>query len=87
MILCKVTGSVIATRKDEKLTGCKFLVVEPLHQGSPFVAVDNVGAGVDEIVLVVYGSGARAAYPGTGVGEAPIDAAIVGIVDEGTYKA
>jgi len=81
MLICQVKGSVISTRKNDGLTGCKFLVVEPLQGGSTFVAADNIGAGVGETVLVVQGSGARAAY------EMPIDAAIIGIIDEGTYQA
>jgi len=81
MLICRVTGSVISTRKNEKLTGCKFLIVEPLSQGASFVAADNIGAGVGERVLVVQGSGARFAC----TQDMPIDAAIVGIIDEGTY--
>jgi len=90
MILCRVTGSVISTRKNEKLTGCKFLIVKPFTtlavqetQEESFVAVDNIGAGVGEAVLVVRGSGARLAC---NMEEAPVDAAVVGIVDEGTYS-
>jgi len=83
MLICRVAGSVIATRKHEKLRGCKLMIVEPMSGGDAFVAVDNIGAGVDERVLVVRGSGARLAYDSS---EAmPIDAAIVGIIDEGTY--
>ena len=83
MLICRVTGSVIATRKNEKLRGCKFMIVEPVPGGEAFVAVDNIGAGVDERVLVVRGSGARLAYSNSE--EMPVDAAIVGIIDEGTY--
>ena len=82
MIICQVTGSVISTRKNEKLTGSKFLIVEPLDSRGSFVAVDNIGAGVGERVLVVCGSGARLACNGA---DTPVDAAIVGIIDEGTY--
>ena len=65
---------------DEKLIGNKFLIVEPLETGiSPFIAIDNVGAGIGEKVLVAFGSAARI---GCDQKEAPIDAAIVGIVDE-----
>ena len=81
MLICRVAGSVIATRKNDKLLGCKFMIVEPIPSGDPFVAVDNIGAGIDERVLVVRGSGARVAYSE----DMPIDAAIVGIIDEGTY--
>lgn len=84
MIIGKVIGTVISTRKNAKLIGNKFLVVEPLgdygfDSKNRLVAIDNVGAGVGEIVLVATGSSARI------VGEnpdAPIDAAIVGIVDD-----
>jgi len=81
MLICRVTGSIISTRKNEKLTGQRFIIVEPVNEKFPaFVAVDNIGAGVDETVLVVQGSGARIAC---GCNDIPVDAAIVGIVDEG----
>lgn len=83
MIVGKIVGSVVATRKNEKLIGSKFLIVEPLEhmqaQQARLVAVDNVGAGIGEIVLVALGSAARV---GCSLPEAPIDAAIVGIVDD-----
>jgi len=98
MLICRVTGSVIATRKNEKLTGCKFVVVEPIAQPTEqppaqsssqpiiqppgrihrFVAVDNIGAGIGETVLIAFGGAARLAC---GVPDLPADAAIVGIVD------
>ena len=80
MIIGKVVGSVVSTRKNDNLIGSKFMVVEPC-QGmaqSKFVAVDNVGAGIGEAVLVATGSAARI---GIEQNTAPIDAAIVGIVD------
>ena len=84
MIIGKVVGSVVATRKNEKLVGSKFLIVEPFKDMSgvhgKFVAVDNVGAGIGETVLVATGSAARI---GCGADNSPVDAAIVGIVDEG----
>lgn len=81
MIICKVVGNVVSTRKHEQLVGSKLLIVEPLHgsEDKPMVAVDNVGAGVGETVLVAVGGAARVAV---GKREAPIDAAIVGIVDD-----
>ena len=82
MLICKVTGTVVATRKCENLKGGKFLIVEPfMGNGDPFVAIDNVGAGIGEIVLVVCGSAARVT-----LGESvPVDAAIVGIVDDTSH--
>jgi len=80
MLIGKVIGSVIATRKNDKLTGSKFLIVDALLDCEPkrVVAVDNVGAGAGEIVLVTLGSAARVALDNPA---APVDAAIVGIVD------
>lgn len=83
MIVGTVVGSLWATRKDSKLNGLTFLIVETSmlgKEGQPkrFVAVDHVGAGIGEIVLVTQGSAARAAVADQ---QAPIDAIIVGIVD------
>ena len=84
MIVGKVVGSVVSTRKNENLIGSKFMVVEPIAElGEPnkkIVAIDNVGAGIGEIVLVATGSAARI---GCNIETAPVDAAIVGIVDNG----
>lgn len=81
MIIAKVTGSVVSTRKNEKLVGSKFMIVEPLgEQSSSLVAIDDVGAGIGEYVLVATGSAARI---GCGVEKSPVDAAIVGIIDDG----
>ena len=84
MIIGKVVGSVISTRKNENLVGNKFLIIEPFksmaHAGDRLVAIDNVGAGIGEVVLVATGSAARI---GCGMENTPIDAAIVGIIDEG----
>lgn len=83
MIVGKVVGSVVATRKNENLIGNKFMIVEPFDNmkglTSRIVAIDNVGAGIGEVVLVAQGSAARI---GCGQADAPIDAAIVGIVDD-----
>ena len=81
MIIGTVVGSVIATRKNEKLVGQKLMIVRPVSEekGNELVAIDNVGAGVGETVLVACGSAARI---GCGLETAPVDAAIVGIVDE-----
>ncbi len=81
MIVGKVVGSVVATRKNERLLGSKFMIVEPIENMSAqgrIVAIDNVGAGIGEIVLVAKGSAARI---GCDLENAPVDAAIVGIVD------
>lgn len=83
MIIGKVIGSVVSTRKSEKLVGSKFMIVEPLNgmesNEGRFVAVDDVGAGIGEFVLVVKGSAARI---GCNLENSPIDAAIVGIIDD-----
>lgn len=80
MIIGKVVGSVVSTRKCGSLTGSKFMVIEPTGQeaGKRIVAVDRVGAGIGECVLVATGSAARVDSP-----TAPVDAAIVGILDNG----
>ncbi len=82
MVIGTVTGSIVSTRKNDKLVGQKLLIVRPLgnmEEKGDFVAIDNVGAGIGETVLVAKGSAARV---GCGLSEAPVDAAIVGIVDE-----
>lgn len=83
MFLGRIVGTVVATRKDDRLEGCKLLVVQPLDPGgrdagAPVVAVDTVSAGYQETVLVVTGSSARMTER---TKDAPVDAAIVGIVD------
>ncbi len=83
MIIGKVIGSVVSTRKNDNLVGSKFMVIEPC-QGmaqSKLVAIDNVGAGIGEMVLVATGSAARI---GCNLECSPIDAAIVGIIDSGS---
>ncbi|GAB6179571.1 EutN/CcmL family microcompartment protein [Desulfotomaculum defluvii] len=78
----KVIGTLVATPKDTSLTGSKLLIVQPftfVHQvREPIVAVDTIGAGTGETVLVVEGSSARLV---TGKPNAAVDAAIVGIID------
>ena len=83
MILAKVVGTVVATRKDDRLVSSKLLLVQPIDprgkaQGNHLVAVDTVDAGFGETVLIVSGSSARMA---AGLKDMPVDAAIVGIVD------
>ncbi len=84
MQLARVVGTVVATRKDPRLEGKKLLVVRHIapdgqDQSGYVVAVDTVGAGYRERVLLVTGSSARMA---SGMKEAPVDTAIIGIVDE-----
>ena len=89
MILARVEGSVVATKKNAKMMGNKFLLVRPLVIDSPaarewkpgtstLVAVDSLGAGEGEIVLVVQGSSARLAADDK---DSPVDAVVIGIVD------
>ncbi|MDR1929174.1 MAG: EutN/CcmL family microcompartment protein [Treponema sp.] len=85
MQICKVIGHVWSTKKEAALEGFKFMVVQEKYpaDGPVFVAADLVGAGTGEEVLVVSGSTARCAAKSSGArqDEAPIDAAIVGIID------
>lgn len=83
MFLARVVGTVVATRKDEGLTGSKLLVIQPLKPdrtplGKPLVATDAVGAGVTEEVFYVR---AREAAIPFEPAQVPTDATIVGIVD------
>lgn len=83
MIIGKVVGTVICTRKNSNLVGSKFLIVDAMEKmasGSErIVAVDNVGAGIGEIVLLATGSAARV---GCNNENSPVDACVVGIVDD-----
>ncbi len=83
MILAKIVGTVVATRKDERLVSNKLLVARQVDpkgklEAGYVVAVDTVDAGVGETVLIVSGSSARMA---SGMKDCPVDAAIVGIID------
>jgi microcompartment protein CcmK/EutM len=83
VLLAKVVGTVVATRKDERLESAKLLVSRPIDpsgkpEGNYLVAVDTVDAGVGETVLIVSGSSARMA---AGLKDCPVDAAIVGVID------
>ena len=85
MILARIVGTVVATRKDPRLVSNKLLLARPVDprdrtrtEGGYLVAVDTVDAGVGETVLIVSGSSARMA---SGMKDCPIDAAVVGIVD------
>lgn len=84
MIIGEVIGNIWATRKEESLSGLKLMVVKRIDtvnsgNSDSFVAVDCVGAGIGERVLVTTGSSARKALDNT---SAPVDATIVGIIDE-----
>ena len=81
MIICKVLGNVWATKKDEKLSGHKLLVVRSKNGdcgSETFVAVDTIGAGIGDDVLVTKGSVARNSLREK---DSPIDAVVVGIID------
>lgn len=83
MLLARIVGTIVATRKDERLTGrklliCRLIDADGKDEKSHLIAVDTVGAGFSEVVLIVQGSSARMA---SGLKESPVDAAIVGIVD------
>ncbi len=84
MIIARILGTVVSTQKDGRLQGRKLMLVRPLNLdgtdagNSYFVAVDTVGAGFHERVLVVAGSSARLAE---GLKDAPVDAAIIGVID------
>jgi microcompartment protein CcmK/EutM len=84
MQLALVVGTLVATQKHRTFEGAKLLLVQPLNlddspRGATLLAVDGVGAGVDERVLVVLEG--RAAGEALGQKAAPVDAAIVGIID------
>ena len=83
MILARIAGTVVATRKDPRLEGFKLLIVKPVspegkEEAGYLIAVDTVQAGWRETVIVVSGSSARLAE---GCKDRPVDAAIIGIVD------
>ena len=77
-----IRGNIVSTRKQDSLVGSKFMEVQLVKNGKEtdefIIAIDSVGAGIGEIVLVALGSAARI---GCDMENAPVDAAIVGIVD------
>ena len=85
MQVAKVIGNIWATRKDDKLSGLKLLLVKPVDvldetaDKTPLGAADTIGAGVGETVIVVGGSSARNAAGDVSI---PVDATVVGIVDD-----
>lgn len=83
MLFARVVGNVVCTRKDEKLVGTKLLLVQPVDteggaKGNVLVAVDVVGAGEGELVLIVQGSSARQTRSTEGN---PVDCSIFAVVD------
>jgi ethanolamine utilization protein EutN len=83
MIIGRILGTVVSTQKDERLQGKKLLIVKPINldgsdQNGYVVAVDTVGAGFHEKVLIVGGSSARLAE---GNKDCPVDSAIIGVID------
>ena len=89
MVIALVTGSVVATQKTESMTGHKLLVVEPYRldeksrdrlvtTGRTFIAVDTLGAGEGQLVLVTQGSSARLTPETKSL---PIDAVVIGLID------
>ncbi|MGI6168760.1 MAG: EutN/CcmL family microcompartment protein [Christensenellales bacterium] len=82
MILGKIVGNVVASQKVKSIVGLKLLLVQPLYSDreAVFVAADMVGAGLGEVVLVTSGEPAQ----NTLEKKPPIDALIVGIVDDAT---
>jgi microcompartment protein CcmK/EutM len=84
MILARVVGTVVATRKDPRLEGKKLLILKPVSpegkdENGYVVSVDTVGSGIGERVIAVSGSSARMAE---GCKDVPVDNAIIDIVDE-----
>lgn len=82
MYLAEVKGNVVATTKDENLVGTKLLIVQPMNPdfepyGNPVIAVDTVGAGFRDRVIVATGGAARTIFRE----KTPVDAAIVAIID------
>lgn len=89
MQIGRVIGTVVATQKHAKLEGAKLLLVQPtdphgVERGTPLLTIDSVGAGVGERVLIVIEG--RAAGEALRRRAAPVDAAIVGIIDGMTIE-
>jgi ethanolamine utilization protein EutN len=84
MLIARVIGTLVSTQKHRKLEGAKLLLVQPLTledqpRGTPLLTIDSVGAGVGEKVLIVIEG--KAAGQALGRTAAPVDAAIIGIID------
>lgn len=92
MLICKVKGNVVATRKDKRLESWKIMIVQPVGvdgepQGEPFMSIDAAQAGVGDLALVArHGAAARAAMMAIRKSDeyAPANAIIIGIIDEVT---
>jgi ethanolamine utilization protein EutN len=84
MLIARVIGTLVSTQKHRKLEGAKLLLVQPLTledqpRGTPLLTIDSVGAGVgDKVLIVIEG---KAAGQALGRTAAPVDAAIIGIID------
>ena len=88
MFMARVRGNVVTTQKVSKMSGRKLLIIEPLRvdeegkditpTGRCFVAVDSIGAGQDDLVLVTQGSSARMTET---TSDAPVDCVVIGIID------
>ena len=83
MIMGKVVGNIVSTRKNENIVGSKIFEIQVIENGREtdryIVAIDSVGAGIGEKVLVTTGSSARLGLQNTST---PVDAVVVGIIDE-----
>lgn len=89
MIIGRILGTIVSTQKDERLIGKKLLIVKPINldgtdQSGYVVAVDTVGAGFHEKVMIVGGSSARMAE---GNKDCPVDSAIIGVIDTIDFTA
>ena len=85
MQICRVVGTVVSTQKNKKLEGAKLMLVQPLTledtpRGTALMAIDSVGAGIGEKVLVVIEG--KAAGDALGKKGAAVDAAIIGVIDQ-----
>ena len=94
MFIARVRGNVVTTQKVAKMTGKKLLLVEPMRvdeagksispTGRSLVAVDSIGGGTDDLVLVTQGSSARLTEA---TSDAPIDCVVIGIIDSVSMPA
>jgi microcompartment protein CcmK/EutM len=83
MRIARVIGTTISTIKDEKVRGSKLLILRQTDEtgeitGKPYVAVDLVDAGVDDLVLTGHGSSARQTYQ---TKDCPVDAVVMAVID------